>query len=286
MLHGQCRSVLCFPLLLSILVVASQLGCAQTETTEGFAATSGWVPTWSDEFDGPDGSAPDAAKWIVESGGSGWGNNELQYYTARRANVRQEGGKLVIDAVREDFAGPEGVQHQYTSGRVKTEGRFSQQYGRFEARIQVPGSAGLWPAFWLLGSDFSTAGWPDCGEIDIMENVGMNPANIHGSLHGPGYSGKHSITAAYTISKERFSRTFHTFAVEWEPEVVRFFVDDGLFATRTPADLPAGRRWVFDHPFFILLNLAVGGEMPGRPPESTVFPQRLLVEYVRVYKRE
>jgi len=242
-----------------------------------------WVLTWSDEFNGPEGAPPDATKWVMKSGGSGWGNNELQYYTSRRQNVRQGEGNLVIEAIRERFTDPEGVEHNYTSGRLKA--GFSQQYGRFEARIKVPSGQGIWPAFWLLGDNFSTKGWPSCGEIDIMENVGSTPSKIMGSLHGPGYFATESITASYTLSKGRFSDKFHVFAVEWEPQVVRFYVDDHLYATRTPADLPPGKPWVYDHPFFVTLNVAVGGNLAGSPSDSTVFPQRMLVDYVRLHSR-
>ena len=250
------------------------------------ASKSGWVLRWSDEFNGPNGSPPDPTKWVVESGGNGWGNDELQYYTKRPQNVRLEDGSLVIEAIKERFTGPDGVERNYTSARLQTEGDFSQRYGRFEARIQIPSGQGMWPAFSLLGDDFSTVGWPACGEIDIMENVGNEPAVIHGSLHGPGYSGSTPSTAVYQLRQGRFSDGFHVFAVEWEPQVVRFFVDGGLYATKTPADLPPGKRWVFDHPFFLVLNLAVGGNMPGSPAASTVFPQRMLVDYVRVYSRQ
>ena len=260
---------------------------AQHQTAPGISASqSGWVLRWSDEFNGPSGSPPDPTKWIVESGGNGWGNDELQYYTARPQNVRQEDGHLVIEAIKERFTGPDGVHRNYTSARLNTKGRFSQRYGRFEARIQIPSGQGVWPAFSLLGDNFSTAGWPECGEIDIMENVGSEPAIIHGSMHGPGYSGAAPLTAVYKLPQGRFSDGFHVFAVEWEPQAVRFLVDGKLYATRSPADLPPGKRWVFDHPFFLVLNLAVGGKMPGSPAESTVFPQRMLVDYVRVYSRQ
>jgi beta-glucanase (GH16 family) len=245
-----------------------------------------WVLSWSDEFNGLDGSPPDPAKWTVMGGGDGWGNNELQYYTANSRNVRQEGGTLVIEAQKENFQGPDGVRRSYTSARLSTRGRFNQKYGRFEARIKVPSGQGVWPAFWLLGEDFHSAGWPACGEIDIMENVGEKPATILGSLHGPGYFGENPLATSYTLPRGRFSDAFHLFAIEWEPRVIRFYVDGVLFATKTPADIPAGNRWVYDHPFFILLNLAVGGNLPGRPDNSTVFPQRMVVDYVRVYTRK
>ncbi len=273
-------------LALLIVVPFLQVG-AQQKTVTHSTPESAWVLTWSDEFNGPDGSAPDPGKWVVESGGHGWGNNELEFYTARPKNVRQENGHLVIEAIKENFTGAEGTQRNYTSARLKTQGRFSQRYGRFEARIQIPSGKGMWPAFWMLGDDFSTAGWPACGEIDIMESAGdAEPAMIHGSLHGPGYSGTNPLTSAYTLPRGRFSDGFHVFAVEWAPQVVRFLVDGELYATKTPSDVPAGKRWVYDHPFFVLLNLAVGGNMPGSPENSTVFPQRMLVDYVRVYSRK
>jgi beta-glucanase (GH16 family) len=275
--------------LVVFVLVAASLNCSAQQKPH-----SGWVLTWSDEFSGPNGSPPDAKKWVRESGGNGWGNNELEYYTPRLENARLEKGKLVIEAIfeRERFTGPDGVERNYTSARLKTQGHFSQRYGRFEARIQLPSGRGVWPAFWLLGDDIGTAGWPACGEIDIMENIGSEPATIHGSMHGPGYSGAHPLTATYTLPQEktpktpRFSDAFHIFAVEWEPERVRFYVDGKLYATQTRADLPAGTRWVFDHPFFVILNVAVGGNWPGSPDASTVFPQRMLVDYVRVYSRK
>jgi beta-glucanase (GH16 family) len=238
-----------------------------------------WTLTWSDEFNGPNGAPPDPAKWIAETGANRWGNHELEYYTSRRRNVRQENGDLVIEAFKESFTGPKGVRSNYTSAR------FSQKYGRFEARIKLPTGRGLWPAFWLLGDNFKTAGWPRCGEIDIMENIGSEPAINHGSMHGPGYSGANPLTGIYTLPSGRFSDAFHIFAVEWEPARVRFYVDGNLYETRTPSDIP-GKQWVFDHPFLVILNVAVGGNMPGYPDASTVLPQRMLVDYVRVYSRE
>jgi len=247
------------------------------------ATNSDWVLTWHDEFDGPDGSLPDARKWLVQSGGNGWGNNELEYYTSRPQNVRQEDGHLVIEAIAEKFTGPDGIQRDYTSGRLSTKGLFSQKYGRFEARIQNPPGHGIWSAFWMLGDDFSTAGWPACGEIDVMEEFGFSDAKVHGTLHGPGYSSRDSLTSSFRLTTGSFSDSFHIFAVEWGPAFVRFYVDGDLYSSRTPSDLPPGARWVFDHPFFLMMNLAVGGDMPSKPDQSTVFPQRMLVDYVRVY---
>jgi beta-glucanase (GH16 family) len=268
----------------SFLVLLMAVGCGSASAHQETASThSAWVLTWSDEFNGPDGSPPDSRKWIADSGGHGWGNAELESYTSRSQNVRIERGHLVIEARKESYLGSDGIRREYTSARLKTQGLFTQRYGRFEARIQIPAGKGIWPAFWMLGDDFSTAGWPACGEIDIMENAGAESSIVHGSMHGPGYSADNPITAAYTLPRDRFSDGFHLFAVEWAPGRVQFFVDGNLYETRTPSDLPKGERWVFDHPFFVLLNMAVGGKMPGSPDTSTVFPQRMLVDYVRVY---
>jgi len=245
-----------------------------------------WKLVWSDEFNGRNGARVDSSKWVAETGGGGWGNNELEYYTSRPQNVSQENGKLVIKALQEKYSGAGGVTRNYTSARLKTLGKFSQTYGRFEARIKIPGGQGIWPAFWMLGNDIEKPGWPGCGEIDIMENIGKEPALVHGTIHGPGYSGANGIGAAYALpGVQRFADDFHLFAVEWEPNAIRFYVDDHLYATRIPTDLPQGTKWVYDHPFFLLLNVAVGGGWPGNPDATTVFPQTMLVDYVRVYQR-
>jgi beta-glucanase (GH16 family) len=258
-------------------------GSQQHADSKSSTSKPGWVLAWSDEFDGPVGSTPDPAKWVVESGGNGWGNDELEYYTARSQNVRQENGYLVIEAIKEKFTASDGTEHRYTSARLKTQGRFAQRYGRFEARIKVPAARGSWAAFWLLGGNFPAVGWPACGEIDIMESLGSEPSTIHSTVHGPGYSGQGALTGTYTFRGRKVGDDFHVFAAEWGPQAVRFFVDGQLYQTKTPANLPPGKPWVFDHPFFVILNLAIGGGWPGSPEESTVFPQRLLVDYVRVY---
>jgi beta-glucanase (GH16 family) len=269
--------------LVCLLTIFICLGSAEFS---GQVPRLGWTLVWSDEFNGPDGSSPDPTKWTPETGGNGWGNNELEYYTARPQNVQQQNGNLVITALRETYTGPDGVTRSYTSARLKTAALFSQTYGRFEARIKIPYGQGLWPAFWMLGNDISTKGWPACGEIDIMENVGFEPSIVHGSMHGPGYSGATPLTGGFTLSNGRFSDDYHVFAIEWESKVVRFYVDNTLYETRTPSDLPSGTNWVFDHPFFILLNVAVGGNWPRNPDQTTVFPQTMVVDYVRVYARK
>jgi beta-glucanase (GH16 family) len=244
-----------------------------------------WVLTWSDEFNSPNGSPPDPIKWTVENGGHGWGNHELEYYTSRPENLRQENGTLVIEAINQSFTGPDGIARNYTSARLKTAKKFSQKYGRFEAGIKIPSGKGIWPAFWLLGDNISATHWPACGEIDIMESIGAQ-STVYGTLHGPGYSGDHGLSTKYTLPTGVFTDDFHIYAVEWGPREIRFYADGHLYSTRTPADLPPGKSWVYDHPFFIILDLAVGGDWPGNPDASTHFPQKMLVDYVRVYREE
>jgi len=244
----------------------------------------GWTLVWSDEFNGPNGSLPDPSKWKIVTSGSGFGNQELEYYTSRAANLHQQNGKLVITARRENYAGRDGSR-LYTSARIESQGHFELKYGRIEARIKLPKGQGIWPAFWMLGSDFDAIGWPACGEVDIMENVGNEPSRIHGSLHGPGYSGGNPLTGAFDLpNRARFSDDYHVFALEWEPQSMRFYVDNTLFETQTAGDLPPGKTWAFDHPFFLVLNVAVGGYWPGSPNAATQFPTSMLVDYVRVYR--
>ena len=242
----------------------------------------GWKLVWSDEFEGPRGSLPSPERWVFETGGHGFGNNQLEYDTARSENAALDGqGQLVITARQEEYMGK-----RYTSARLKTQGKFERTYGRYEARMRLPRGQGIWPAFWMLGGDIARVSWPGCGEIDIMENIGREPSRVHGTLHGPGYSGGSGIGAPFDLADgAAFADAFHVFAIEWEDEVVRWYVDGALYQTRTPRDLPSGAAWVYDHPFFLLLNLAVGGQWPGSPDASTTFPQQLIVDYVRVYER-
>ena len=254
-------------------------------------AQTGWTLAWADEFNGPAGAAVDSTKWGFDVGGGGWGNKELEYYTNSTRNASTDGaGNLRIVAIKETLSRKVARcwygQCQYTSARLLTKGKFQQAYGRFEARLKIPYGQGIWPAFWMLGANIDSAGWPACGEIDIMENIGREPAIVHGTIHGPGYSGASAVGAPYSLTTgQRFADDFHTFAVEWEPDVIRWYVDNQLYQTRTPADLPAGSAWVFDHPFFLILNVAVGGNWPGEPDATLVLPQQLVVDYVRVYRR-
>ena len=255
---------------------------ASGEASTVDAALPGWNLVWSDEFNGPQGTQPDSTKWTMEVNGTP-ANGELEYYTDRPSNVALDGnGDLLITALQESYMGA-----NYTSGRINTAGKFEQTYGRFEARMKLPFGQGLWPAFWLLGNNIAQVNWPACGEIDIMENVGRDPTHSGGFMHGPGYSGSSPFGGQYTLAGG-FSSDFHVFAAEWETGVVRFYVDDNLYQTVTTADLAArdpSLVWVYDHPFFIILNVAVGGGYPGSPDNTTMFPQLLTVDYVRVYSR-
>lgn len=262
-----------------LLALALCAGCVtQTGAPATRAASSAsyqWTLDWSDEFDG---QILDSGKWVVETGGHGWGNNELQYYTGRPENVRVENGHLVIEAHKEKFE-----NRDYTSARIKTAGLVERMHGRYEARIKVPKGQGIWPAFWMLGADIKAVGWPRCGEIDIMENIGKEPATVHGTLHGPGYSGDKAFGRPSLLRTGAYADDFHVFAVEWEPGEIRWYRDGIHYHTATPGLVKGD--WVFEHPFFVLLNLAVGGYWPGKPDSTTVFPQQMLVDYVRVYRK-
>ena len=250
------------------------------------AVSSDWQLIWHDEFRGRRGSKPDKRKWTAELGGGGWGNQEFEFYTDH--NAYQDGkGHLVIEARRENPAnsscwyGP----CRYTSARLITKGKFALTYGRVEGRIKIPSGQGIWPAFWMLGQDIDVVGWPKCGEIDIMENIGREPATIHGTIHGPNYFGAGGISENYSLKEGRFADRFHIFAVEWDSHQISFFVDGNAYFTVTRAAVEQRGKWVYDHPFYLLLNVAVGGSWPGDPDSSSTYPQFLLVDYIRVYQR-
>jgi beta-glucanase (GH16 family) len=238
--------------------------------------------TWSDDFNDSVGTQPDTTKWAYDigTGNNGWGNAELQYYTSRPSNIQMDGeGNLVITARSESFSGS-----GYTSARIKTKGLFSQAYGRFEARIKTPTGPGVWPAFWMLGSNIDEVPWPQCGEIDIMEQRGQQPDVTIGSVHGPGYSGGNAKGKPYTKLDGRFDTKFHVYAVEWGEGYIDYFVDDYLYQRITPSDVTG--EWVYNHPFFLILNVAVGGNFVGFPTTGTPFPTSMVVDYVKVYKQK
>ena len=256
------------------------------------ADPASWQLVWSDEFNGAAGKAPNASVWGNEVGDGtaygipGWGNDELEYYTPGGANAAADGnGNLVITTKAADgslqcYYGP----CKYTSARLLTKNRFEVAYGRVEARVKVPVGAGLWPAFWMLGTDIDRVSWPQSGEIDIMEHVGRLPNEIFGTLHGPGYSGGNSYGKVVDLGKP-VADDFHTFAVEWQPDKITWLLDGAPYFTATPADpFLAGKQWVYNHPFYMLLNVAVGGNFGGAVGPDTTFPQQTLVDYVRLYQ--
>ena len=237
--------------------------------------------TFTDDFNGPAGAPVDGSKWRFETGDN-VNNHERQWYTSGTNNAALDGnGNLVITAKRENPGNHQCWygRCEYTSARLSTAQTFTQTYGHYEARIKMSRGQGMWPAFWMLGSDIGSVGWPNSGEIDIMENVGFEPNTVHGTIHGPGYSGAGGIGAGY--SGPAFADGFHTFAVDWTPGRIVWSVDGNAYSTKTTADV-GGNRWVFDHPFYLILNLAVGGYWPGDPNGSTPFPNQLVVDYVHV----
>lgn len=282
--------------LVSIIVI---LSC---ESDEKQTVTTKFNLVFEDEFDV--NGTPDASKWSFDIGkgplNDGWGNNELQFYKSENTIVQN--GYLIITARSEAFGGL-----NYTSSRLKSRNKFEQKYGRFEARIKLPQGKGMFPAFWLLGENFCEAQiqngnevicdsslpnyetgnvlWPQCGEIDIMEYLGSKPTEVFGTIHGPGFSGGNSITKKYNLANDRFDTGFHVFGVEWTENYINWYVDDVLYSQITRQDIEEkGGEWVFDNSFYMLLNLAVGGNLPGSPNATTTYPQRMIVDYVRVYQ--
>lgn len=263
---------------ITLLLPGLIVSCSPTQamlSPTPIVAPEGWNLIWHDEFDG---SSIDPANWSFDIGGGGWGNGEAENYTARPENARLENGMLVIESRQEKYEGS-----YYTSARLKTQGLQNFQYGRIEGRLKVPSGAGLWPAFWMLGSDFNGSNWPDCGEIDIMEYIGKEPDLIFGTLHGPGYSGALGLSK-WNRQTYNIADNFHTYAIEWDPDQVRWYYDGTQYFTVNRADV-GDREWVFNQPFFLILNLAVGGQLPGPVGLDTVFPAQYLVDYVRVYQR-
>ena len=246
------------------------------------SAYGGWQLVWSDDFTNANGSSPDPTKWTYDTGGGGWGNNELETYTTTNATIQNT--QLVIQ-VNQIISG--GTTN-YTSARMKTQGLWSWPYGRMEARIKIPYGQGMWPAFWMLGTNIVPVGWPACGEIDIMENIGSTPDTVYGTIHGPqnggDYNGGEGVGGTYTLTNgAALSDDFHVYAVQWTTNQIQWFIDTNLYFTATPSSLPSGGAWVFTNQMFIILNVAVGGSWPGNPNGTTVFPQQMLVDYVHVY---
>ncbi|HEY8402504.1 MAG TPA: glycoside hydrolase family 16 protein [Cytophagaceae bacterium] len=238
----------------------------------------GWKLVWQDEFDGPE---VDTTKWNYEVNGDGGGNNELQYYVKSKRNVYIKDGKLVIKGIKENYKGK-----FYTSGRLNSSNKADFKYGRFDIRARLPIQQGIWPAIWMLPTDWVYGGWPLSGEIDIMEIVGHEPSTLHGTLHYGELWPKNKYTGgSYKLPTGTFEDEYHVFSVEWEENEIRWYIDDQLYSTKTPKDTDP-HRWPFDQKFHFLLNLAIGGTWPGPPDEETVFPKYFFIDYVRVFQKE
>jgi beta-glucanase (GH16 family) len=243
----------------------------------------GWSLAWSDEFDGAAGSPVDPCVWQPQVGGHGWGNGEQQYYTDGENTSLDGAGNLAMVVRRLD---PQPSERRfggcmYTSARVVSKDRMAFTYGLVRARIRLPRGRGMWPAFWTLGQNIDQVGWPRCGEIDVMENFGKDPTVVQGTVHGPGYSGGAGITARHDAGAS-LADDFHVYSVHWEPDRIRWYLDDELYSTVTPDDLQ-GKPWVYDHDFFLLVNVAVGGTFSESPNSSAPFPQTMHIDYIRVY---
>ncbi|HPG41437.1 MAG TPA: glycoside hydrolase family 16 protein [bacterium] len=275
-----------FIALLTIIIV----GCSKNENpvdgktnkTE-IPAPAGWTLVWNDEFDKP---AIDNAKWEHEVNGHGGGNNELQYYTDRSENSFIENGALVIKAIKESYTGPDG-QRNFTSARLVSKNKGDWKYGRFDIKAKLPYGQGIWPAIWMMPTDNAYGGWAASGEIDIMEYLGHEQNKVYGTLHYGGSWPNNTHTGTfYSLSSGTFVEDFHVFTLEWQEGEIRWYVDGKLYQTQTQwnttaAPFPAP----FDQKFFMILNLAVGGNWPGNPDATTVFPQQMVVDYVRVFAK-
>lgn len=240
---------------------------------------------WRQEFNGKANTAPDPKAFTYDLGdGGGWGNSEQQYYTKQRQNIRIDGkGNLVISAVRIPdplFFDP-CISCQFTSARVKTQDRVGFRYGRMEARIKIPAGVGTWPAFWMLGADLGkTTTWPDSGEIDIMEAKGSQQNWAYGTVHGPGYSGGQAIGGLY-ISPQTLSEGYHVYSIDWKPNLIEFYVDGNPYFSIDPS-LLGGRRWVFNKEYFLILNIAMGGNFTGEI-DPDLKQADMYIDYIRYY---
>lgn len=238
---------------------------------------AGYTLAWSDEFNG---NALNTQNWNYETGGSGWGNHELENYTARLQNVFVSAGNLIIEARQESYGG-----NNYTSGRLNTIGKQQFTYGRIDIRAKLPVSKGMWPALWMLGANISSVPWPGCGETDIMELVGSNARQVVGSLHWKQQDGSEgTYNNAYTLSGQDFSQQFHVFSLIWAKDQAQFLVDDQVYVSGGLQNVTSG-VYPFNSPFFFIFNVAVGGDWPGPPDNTTLFPQRMFVDYVRVFQQ-
>jgi len=269
-----------------LLFFVSSLFIISTSFGNDYNPLSGYRLLFADEFNAPAGEVPNPRHWGHDVGGHGWGNNELQYYSKNPQNAYHDGqGHLVIALRNEPHLAQFRNGKRYSSARLTTNDRFEIQHGLIEARLKVPSGQGLWPAFWMLGADFPKTPWPACGEIDIMEHVGNDPTRMHTNIHGPNFSGNNGLGQGVTLpNSEPFANAYHTVALKWEPYELTWYLDGQKMRTLRRNDIQSpSKPWVFNKPFFLLLNLATGGEWAGEPDASTVFPAFFMIDYVRVY---
>lgn len=272
--------------------LACSSGTAPVVTPPGTTpAATAWTKVWSDEFEGPAGTRVDASKWGHDlgdgcaNGNCGWGNNEKEYYTDAAENVSLNGqGQLAIVA----RPAPAGMTCyygpcRYTSAKITTRGKMAAAPGRVEARIKMPVGQGLWPAFWMLGNSFPSTPWPASGELDIMEFRGSTPNAVSSAIHGPGYSGATPLASTYGLTGGTFADDFHLFAVEWNANFIAFHVDSTVHYSVARTNLEQYGRSILDQPYFVILNLAVGGHFDGDLRSDAILPATMLVDYVRVY---
>jgi beta-glucanase (GH16 family) len=235
---------------------------------------AGLALAWSDEFNGP---TLNSSIWNYDTGAGGWGNNELENYTSTIKNSYITGGNYLVIEARKELDGT------FTSARLQTKGNKQFTHGRMDIRAKLPKTKGIWPAIWMLGSNISTTPWPACGEIDIMELLGNEPNKVYGTMHwGQAGQGSTHIGNSYVLSGNDFSDEFHVFSIVWDSSKIEWYVDNVKYFTGNKTDVTG--NYPFDKPFFFLLNVAIGGNWPGAPDAATVFPQRMIVDYVRVYQ--
>ena len=261
-------------------IIITENGANFTTSNTGYTTPStytGMNLVWQDEFSG---SALDGNFWNYESGNNnGWGNNELEYYTNSSKNAFVSNGNLIIEARKESIG-----RFNYSSARITTANKKPFTYGRVDIRAKLPKGKGIWPALWMLGTNITTVGWPASGEIDIMELLGHEITKSYGTLHYGASSAMHGQKgSSYVLSTSNFYDQFHVFSMDWKQDQIKLFVDDNLFLTVNKADL-ASSPYPFNAPFFFILNVAVGGNWPGNPDATTTFPQRMIVDYIRVFQ--
>lgn len=268
-----------------LITTCAMLSISGTASAPSSATVSSRTLVWADEFGGAAGQFQNAAGWTIATGGGGWGNNELQCYTTSRENAATNGqGQLVISALHTPLhLCTDSHLNNYTSARLTTQRSFSVTHGRLEIRAKLPSGAGAWPAFWALGSNLWSVGWPRCGEIDVMEYTGNRPTVTTSAAHVAAYDGSHWYASRTSPTSTTLSSTFHVYAVEWTSSSLTFYRDKTVIGTITRTEVTKHGPWPFDKPFYLLINLAVGGTYAGPVPSTTAFPQRYVIDYVRVY---